>query len=135
MSETAAWIYLREQFAEAGVFSQKTSDRLTAGLPDIYWCLEGSGWLELKWLATWDHRKQIGMRPGQAPWLWKHARAGGNSGILVRVGNDRWHLFKPTADVSWIARIEGSFHPSELPGLHLECGLDIAALLTFARHG
>jgi len=80
--------------AELGAFPVENS--VHAGTPDVAFA---GGWIELKRLEAWPKRPTTIVKPGLSPkqrqWLARHAKAGGQGFVLLRVGA-AWLLFLAT---------------------------------------
>jgi hypothetical protein len=91
------------------------TDRLIMSRPDVLWCdsEDGlTGLCELK--APGPKDKGLGLRPGQAAFLWSWVRqAHGLGSILVRWPSDAWGLFVPGREASWVGEVEAA--SSEMP--------------------
>ena len=107
MKEADLWRWFRDELTStyAGIDIQRVESGSTSeGIPDVNYCLRGvEGWLELKvgTITKRDpHLVTLGLRPAQAFWLARRARAGGRASILAAIPptepllTGRWgHLF------------------------------------------
>jgi hypothetical protein len=90
MAEKTLWKYLRDGM-KGRWDACRHEDRLTAGVPDVSYGLQGiNGWIELKELkrSTKGQLRLPRLTIEQRRWLTYRGRKGGNCWILVRVGRD-----------------------------------------------
>jgi hypothetical protein len=106
--EGQMWKFLRPELHRAGLRAERLTDRLIMSRPDVLWCdsEDGlTGLCELK--APGPKDTDLGLRPGQAAFLWSWVRQShGLGSILVRWPSDAWGLFVPGREPSWIPDIE-----------------------------
>lgn len=109
--EGTMWRFLRPELHRIGLLTDRITDRLNQGRPDVLWLdtTDGlTGLCELK--APKPGQKVLGMRPGQALWLWRWAKGGGMASILARYPDDSWALYRPRNSVAWIGLIESEHY-------------------------
>jgi hypothetical protein len=88
------------------------------GLPDCFWTYKDteprpvSGWLELKYCLPADPAYISGripkLRPEQPMFLRRQAENGVPGGILLRVGDHKWLLWKATPSHAWVKQVQST---------------------------
>lgn len=96
MSEHRLWNYIRAGMRPHWA-AQRIEDRLTPGVPDICYALDGFGWLELKYLAQPPKREGTPLSiphltPEQRNWASTFGPKTGRVFMLLQVG-DSYLLF------------------------------------------
>jgi hypothetical protein len=90
MKEKFLWQKLKR--ALKGHHAQRVECLLTAGKPDVDYCIAGrTGWIELKYFKAWPKRVPLRMphlTTEQVNWHYHYARNGGVSFFLVQVDQD-----------------------------------------------
>jgi hypothetical protein len=89
--EAALWHYLSNGM-RGQWNAQRHEDRLTAGIPDVSFALNGvDGWLELKALVRAGASVNLGLSNEQAIWLYRRGKIGsGHCFVLARI--EKEHL-------------------------------------------
>lgn len=108
--ESNAWSSLRDRVKVLGLHTERLTDRIQDGLPDVLWVHKASrmtGLLETKAIAAWPKRSSTGVkvdfRPSQPVWLYKWTLAGGRGAVLTRVTDARVWVFNPAQrDPAWV---------------------------------
>ena len=101
MIEKDLWKKIQRGFGQiiegVGGRMDRVENGVVEGMPDVSTTAAGIDvWLELKYVAKWPSRSNTrvlgdrGLRAEQINWHLRHARAGGNSWILVGVGKEMY---------------------------------------------
>lgn len=82
MSEDAFWDEIRRNIGKQGHFDRIESGYTSPGIPDVGYCIQGSGGLlELKYM---DKKSRPKIRPSQVTWFRKRVRHGGHPLLLLK---------------------------------------------------
>jgi len=94
-SEKQTWRNLKAALdsIQEPIHYQRIEDAVTAGVPDLYLCLNGvSYWFELKQLDAFPARAstpvQLHYRWNQVLWGRHELRAGGRYGLITQIGRE-----------------------------------------------
>lgn len=123
MRESRAWAYIKVNLP-SWLAMERLEPMYPPGLPDTFWTVRSeaevpkavgwprigprpalSGWLELKYCEGDDREYRAGripkLRPEQPLFLRRHAQNGVPGGILLRVGDYKWLLWKAAPTHEW----------------------------------
>lgn len=98
MSESKLWNRVKNQ--NKSVFFQRIESDTAIGIPDLYLIYKGvAGWAELKWIPRWPKSDDIVIKiyhytMAQRRWLKKNHDNGGNSFLILGIGNKEILCFK-----------------------------------------
>lgn len=117
--ESTAWSTLRDRLNKADVHTERLTDRIQDGLPDVLWLHRATrltGLIELKAVAAplANGRLKVEFRPSQPVWLFRWRHLGGRGAVLTRVTNQRIWVFNPTQDdPAWVHAITQDLYSVE----------------------
>lgn len=100
--EVAMWQYMRDKMVPRELYFERHTERLIAGVLDVWWLHPASGlsgWLELKARAKATHAWEV--RREQVLQMQKLQRFNGRACLLGRTGRDVWSLWYPRQALTW----------------------------------
>ena len=110
--ESTAWDTLRGRLATGGLHSERLTDRIQDGLPDVLWThlpSRISGLLETKAIERWPTRgsTKVTFEVSQTVWLYRWRHRGGRAAVLTRIVAARLWVFNPVRDdIAWTSAIK-----------------------------
>lgn len=114
MRESVVWKYLEPKLPPY-IKAERFEVVHPPGMSDVFWTdtrTTISGWIELKYCDPEDRELVRGripkMKPEQPMFLRRQAEKGLPCGILMRIGQDRWVLWRAHAEHEWVQHVRSN---------------------------